>query len=146
MGYGDQKRIVLLQFPDRQKHFITNIQMTEPINVTPRASLDSGHRLLTVMCHASALLGVGIVLPLIVYLVTKDDNPAVKAHAAEAFNFHLSYCLWALLCIPLTFILIGGPLLFVIGIAALVLAIIGIVKAADDELYHYPVTIRILNS
>ena len=120
--------------------------MPEPINVTPRSSADSGHRLLSVMCHASALIGVGILLPLIVYLVTKDDNNEVKAHAAEAFNFHLSYCLWALLCIPLTFILIGGPLIFIIGIAAVVLAIIGIVKAADDELYRYPVTIRILDS
>jgi uncharacterized Tic20 family protein len=120
--------------------------MTDPINVTPRPSLDNGHRLLTILCHASALIGVGIVLPLIVYLVTKDDNSTVKAHAAEAFNFHLSYCLWALLCIPLTFILIGGPLLFIIGIAALVLAIIGIVKAADDELYRYPVTVRLLGA
>ncbi len=120
--------------------------MTEPINVTPRSPFDSGHRLLTVMCHASALIGLGIILPLIVYLVTKHDNPAVEAHAAETFNFHLSYCLWALLCVPLTFILIGAPLIFLIGIAAVVLAIIGIVKAADDELYRYPVTLRVLGS
>lgn len=120
--------------------------MPEPRNVTPRAKPDNSQRLLNVMCHASALLGVGILLPLIVYLVTKDDNHDVKTHAAEAFNFHLSYFLWALLCVPLTFILIGGPLLFVIGISVVVLAIIGIVKAADDELYRYPITLRILGS
>lgn len=120
--------------------------MPEPINVTPRPPSDSSHRLLNVMCHASAFIGVGIVLPLIVYLVTKDDHNDVKAHAAEAFNFHISYFLWALICIPLTFILIGGPLIFIIGIAAIILAIIGIVKAADDELYRYPITLRLLGA
>lgn len=118
--------------------------MSEPINVTPPtfSSADSGHKLLIVLCHASILLGVGILLPLIVYLVTKHDRTPVAAHAAEALNFHLSWVLWALICVPLTFIGIGALLLVALGLASVVLAIIGVVKSSNDELYRYPLTVR----
>ena len=118
--------------------------MTEPINVTPSAAPDSGHKLLIILCHASLLLGIGLLLPIIVYLVTKRDATPVPAHAAEAFNFHLSWALWALLCVPLTFIGIGAFLLLILAVASVILAIIGIVKSANDEFYRYPLTLRLV--
>lgn len=97
-----------------------------------------------ILCHVSALIGVGLVLPFIVWLVKKNEPDSVADHAKETLNFHLSYMLYALLCVPLMFIAIGVPLAFAIGIAAFVLAIIGAVKASDGVLYRYPLTIRFI--
>ena len=84
-------------------------------------------------------------MPLIIYLVSKNDKTIVATHAAEAFNFHLSFTIWALLCIPLTFIFgLGALLIGVLAIAAFVLSIIALVKAANDVVYRYPLTLRVL--
>lgn len=115
--------------------------MPSEINVTP---VDSSHRLLNILSHGAVFLGTPMLIPLIVYLVTKNDRTTVSAHAAEAFNFHLSFAVWALLCVPLTFIGIGFLLLVAIAITTLVCAIIGIVKASNDEVYRYPLTFRLL--
>jgi len=60
-------------------------------------------------------------------------NEAVARNAREALNFHLSILLYGLCCIPLIFIVIGIPILVVLGIASLVLGIIAAVKASDDK-------------
>lgn len=116
------------------------------INVTPTAPLDSAQKLLAILCHGSVLVGFPILAPLIIYLVTRDDQPTVAAHAAETLNFHLSYCLWGIVCALLAIILIGIPLAVALGIASFVLAIIGIVKAANDELFRYPLTVRFVGN
>lgn len=118
--------------------------MNTPINVTPTPP-DSSHRLLAILSHGSAFLGAPILIPLIVYLVSKRDNSIVPVHAAEALNFHISWFLWSLLCVPLVFVFgLGSLLLLILGISMFVLAIIAIVKAADDEVYRYPLTLRLV--
>ena len=97
-----------------------------------------------ILCHVSALIGVGFVLPFIVWLVKKSEPDMVAAHAKETLNFHLSWLLYVLVCVPLSWIVIGIPILFALGIAAIVLAIIGAVKASDGVLYRYPLTIRFI--
>src|SRR4051812_4666506 len=95
----------------------------------------------SMLSHLSAFLGVGLLLPLVVYLAMKGDSAYVTNNAREALNFHLSMLLYGLCCLPLILIAIGIPLLVLIGLASLVLAIVGAVKAADGGCYHYPLTI-----
>jgi len=94
--------------------------------------------------HLSTFVGLPFLLPLIVYLAMKGDSAYAAENAREALNFHLSMLLYALCCIPLTFILIGLPLLCAIGLASLVLAIVAAIKAADGGCYRYPLTIRMV--
>ena len=118
--------------------------MSFETNVTP---VESSHRLLNILSHGAWFLSAPILIPLIIYLVAKNDRTSVPAHAAEAFNFHVSWAIWCLLCVPLIFVFgLGTLLMFGLGIAAFVLTIIAIVKAANDELYRYPLTIRFLNT
>ncbi len=118
--------------------------MPAEINVTP-TSVESSHRLLNILSHGAWVLSAPILIPLVIYLVTKRDHTTVPAHAAEAFNFHVSWAIWSLCCIPLMLLFgLGTLLLFGLGIAAFVLMIIAIVKAANDELYRYPMTIRFI--
>lgn len=115
-----------------------------PTTTVPAAPIAGSDKALMILCHVSAILGVGFVLPFIVWLVKRRDPDMVADHAAETLNFHLSYLLYALLCIPLAIFVVGIPLLIVLGLATLVLAIIGALKASDGVLYRYPLTIRLV--
>jgi uncharacterized Tic20 family protein len=104
--------------------------------------LNSSDRLLVVLSHLSGFLGVGLLLPLIIYLVKKDDAPAVAAQACEALNFHISVLIYAIACIPLVFVLIGIPLLIALSLATLVLSIVAAVRSSDNTPWRYPLTLR----
>lgn len=108
------------------------------------APVATSDKALMILCHLSALIGVGILLPFIVWLVKRHEPDAVAAHAAEALNFHLSLLLYAVVLIPLCWVLVGIPLLIIMGIASVVLAILAAVRASDGGLYHYPLTIRLV--
>jgi uncharacterized protein len=94
--------------------------------------------------HLSMLLGVGIILPLVVYLAMRRESEYLAQNAKEALNFHISIYIYALCCIPLAFILIGIPMLILIGIGSLILAIVAAVKASDGGCYHYPLNLRLV--
>jgi uncharacterized protein len=120
---------------------------------TATAPSDSDARQWGAIAHASALIGlvIGIsaVGPLIVYLIRKDGDPWVRAQAAEALNFNLSWLIWlvglSLVTFVLFFVLVGVLLIPIIALGALawlVLVVIGAVRAGRGESFRYPLTIR----
>jgi len=120
--------------------------MMETTPLTDASLTPKGNdKIWSMLCHLSALLGVGFVLPLVVYLAMRHESEYVAANAREALNFHISVLIYCLCCIPLAFILIGIPLLFVIAVGALVLAIIATIKASDGQCYRYPLTLRLVS-
>jgi uncharacterized protein len=121
--------------------FESSIPAVPAAPVPPVASSDKA---LMLLCHLSVFLSAPFLLPFIVWLVKRNEDGPVGAHAAEVLNFHLSYLIYSLCCIPLIFLGVGVALLIVIGIASIVLAIIGAVKASDGILYRYPLTIRMV--
>jgi uncharacterized Tic20 family protein len=74
----------------------------------------------------------------------RNESEFVAANAKEALNFHISVYLYILCCIPLAFILIGVPLMVIIGLSSLILAIIAAVNASKGSCYHYPLTLRLV--
>ena len=116
--------------------------MNLPPPPLPHEPLGSGDRLLIVFCHLSLFVGLGFILPLIIFLVRREESPWVGAHAKEVLNFHLSIFIYALVFIPLCFVLIGIPLLIALGVFSFVCAIIGAIRGADGEFYRYPLTMR----
>ena len=106
---------------------------------------NTNEKLWNVLCHLSAFLGVAIILPLIVYLVTKDDaNSSIPLHAKETLNFHISLFIYGIISAILIFVVIGALLIAIIAIGGFILAIVGAVKASNGELYRYPFTIRLV--
>ncbi|MEY4490090.1 MAG: hypothetical protein RIQ79_2598 [Verrucomicrobiota bacterium] len=105
----------------------------------------SNDKLLAVLCHLSGFLGVALLLPLIIYLVTKPEAAYVRDNAREALNCHLSLVLYAIACLPLVMIIIGVPLLIALGIGGFVFAILAAIKASDGGCYRYPMCIRFVN-
>ena len=114
---------------------------TPPLTDAPLAPKGSD-KIWSMLSHLSALLGVGIILPLVIYLAMRKESEFVATNAREALNFHISVLIYTLCCIPLAFILIGIPLLVVLGLGSLVLAILATIQASDGQCYRYPLTLR----
>jgi uncharacterized protein len=117
---------------------------TMPLTNAPLAR-EGSYKIWSMLSHLSALLGVGFVLPLVVYLAMRRESEYVATNAREALNFHISVLIYSLCCIPLAFILIGIPLLIVLGLSSLVLAIMATVKASNGMCYRYPLTLRFVS-
>jgi len=96
-----------------------------------------------VLAHASVPF-LGVVGPLVVYLLHRDGNPYLRATAAEALNFSLLYTLAQVVGWVLTAVLIGFVLLPVVFVGGLVLAVLGALAASRHELYRYPVSLRLV--
>lgn len=94
------------------------------------------------LAHAGGLF-IGFLAPLLVYLLKEDDEFA-KAHARAALNMQISYAIWFLISLVLSLIIIGLVGFAVFGIMYFVCQIIGAVKASNNEMYAYPLTITFL--
>jgi uncharacterized Tic20 family protein len=113
--------------------------------VIPESTHNKDDKLWIVLCHLSLLLGVGFLLPLIVYLVKKQDSPLVANHAKEALNFHISVYIYGFISAILCFICIGIPLVIALCIGSVVCSILAAVKASEGSFYRYPLTLRLVS-
>jgi uncharacterized Tic20 family protein len=101
-------------------------------------------------CHLAALSGFvipfGNVLgPLIVWLIKKDTMPLVDQHGKEALNFQITVLIAFIISAVLTVVLIGVFLMFAVGITALVLTIMAVIKVSNGQLdYKYPFALRLI--
>ena len=73
-------------------------------------------------CHFAAFLGLvfpfgNLLGPLIVWQIKKDFDPFVDAQGKEALNFQISVALAAVVCFILMVVVIGFPLLMLLGLA-----------------------------
>ena len=99
---------------------------------------------MALLAHVLTIL-VGFIAPLVIFFVKKDESEYVREHAVESLNFQISVFIYAAVCIPLVFVIVGIPLLILIGTGALVLAIVATIKAAEGKDYKYPFTIRLVH-
>jgi uncharacterized protein len=96
------------------------------------------------LSFVAAYLFLGFVAPLVVLLVFGQRSAFVRANAVESLNFNLSWLLYAIISVVLLVVGIGIFLLMGLGIAYVILVVIASIRANNGELYHYPLTIRIV--
>jgi uncharacterized Tic20 family protein len=109
-------------------------------------------RMWAMFCHLAGLARFivpviisGIIAPLIVWQIKKDDYPFVDEQGKEAVNFQISMSICALVSIALIPVFcIGAFLLAAVEIVDLVFLLIAAVKANNGEHYRYPLTIRFI--
>jgi uncharacterized Tic20 family protein len=121
--------------------------VTLPSSNTPPSipRINGDEKALIILCHLSGFLGVGFILPLVVYLIKKAEGGPVAVQAKEVLNFHLSLLIYALCIAPLCFVFVGFVLLPILAIAAFVLAIVAAIKASEGFAYRYPLCIRFIS-
>ena len=124
---------------------------TPPENNVPDTSASESSeaskdaRTMALLAH---ILGIftSFVVPLIIWLIKKDDDEFIADQAKEALNFHITVIIayFAITIIAIVTMGIGFILYPVLGIGVLVLGIIAGLKANDGVAYRYPCTIRLI--
>lgn len=110
---------------------------------------DPRSRLWAMFLHFSVLVGyiipiIGFLAPIIIWQVKKWDLPEIDIHGKIVVNWIISYCIYLIGCIILSFFLIGILLVPVLCVLGLVFPIIGGIKANNGEAWRYPLSIRFL--
>lgn len=111
---------------------------------------DSETRQWAMFLHLSLLAGVlvpgaGFILPIILWQTKKNELPGIDAHGKMVTNWMLSALIYGAVFGLLSFLLIGLPLLGILGIVSVVFPIIGGMKANEGTLWAYPLTIRFIS-
>jgi hypothetical protein len=119
-----------------------------------RARPNRESRFWAIGAHLSALAGgflggvPAFLGPLVVWLARRQVDPFASLHGQAALNFNLSVLLYYAVLILFTILTFGlGSLVaislgFLIWLGWLVCSILGAIKAAADQEYRYPLTIR----
>jgi len=99
--------------------------------------------------HFSVLAGfvvpfAGLILPIILWQIKKDEIPEIDVHGKIVVNWLISALIYSAVGLLLTFVLIGKPLLFILGALCVVFPVIGGIKANNGVVWDYPLTIQIL--
>ena len=117
----------------------------------PMALQTQAEKQMGLILHLSQLANIvappaGIVAPIIIWQVKKDQMPALDAHGKMIANWIISSIIyWAVSCILLlVFFIVLIPMLGLV-IAGIAFPIIGALKANNNgELWEYPLTIKFL--
>ncbi|MCY7395756.1 MAG: DUF4870 domain-containing protein [Nocardioides sp.] len=99
--------------------------------------------------HWSAFVAAFVALaflgPLIVMLTKGNESAYVRRQAVEALSFQLTMLLYIVVSLTSILLLVGLVLAPIVGLAWLVLTLIGTIKSANGEEYRYPLTIRVVS-
>jgi uncharacterized Tic20 family protein len=85
-----------------------------------------------------------ILVPLLLWLVKRNDSAFVDEHGREALNFQITFTLYAFVAGILVLAWIGWILLVALAVAQAVLMIVASVHASQGEPYRYPFTLRLI--
>lgn len=99
--------------------------------------------------HLSQLAGyviplVGLIAPIVIWQMKKEQYPMLDEHGKTVVNWIISELIYFAVSFMLAFVLIGFPMLMILGLLAIIFPIIGGIKANNGELWHYPMTITII--
>ncbi len=96
--------------------------------------------------HLSQLLygvvGIGFIAPIVMWLISKDQNAQADRHGAAILNWLLTSSIALPVYAILSFFIIAIPFLIIYALLVHVFPIIGAIKAANGECWEYPTSIR----
>lgn len=103
--------------------------------------LTTEQKILCAISHLGIFTGLFVVLPLIIFLLSKDKF--VKDQAKEALVFQLFVFAGIIISVILMIVLIGFITIAIVGLVALILPILATIANANDKFYEYPLTTEI---
>lgn len=118
--------------------------------ITGSPTPTSDERTWGLLAHLSGLIssffcfGLSFLGPLLVMATKGKESSWVNEQAKEALNFQITVTGAVIVSAISMFCLVGFVLLPVVGLGALVLTIIGALKANEGVMYRYPLTLRLI--
>lgn len=85
--------------------------------------------------------GAGLVIPILMWALNKDEHSEINLNGLIILNWMLSALIYSFVCFLLIFIFIGIPLMFILGLVALIFAVVGGIKANEGQYWPYPMSI-----
>ena len=101
--------------------------------------------LYSMLMHLSQLLvvsGLGIIVPIAMWVIGKDESDFVRRQGNRMMNWFLSSLIYMVVFGLLCLVVIGIPLLMLLAILEIVFPIIAALKANNGEFWSYPMAIR----
>ncbi|MEM8662267.1 MAG: DUF4870 domain-containing protein [Pseudomonadota bacterium] len=97
--------------------------------------------------HLSQLLsfvsfGLGLVVPVLMWVVNKDNNKQIDQHGRVVLNWILSAIIYSIISGVLVFLYVGYLGLALVAFLTIIFSIVGAMKANQNELWSYPFSIR----
>jgi uncharacterized Tic20 family protein len=101
------------------------------------------------LLHISQLAGyavplAGLIAPIVIWQLKKEEMPELDAHGKVVVNWILSLLIYAVVSALLMLVLIGFLMIAVLVVLAIVFPIVGGIKANNGELWKYPLSITFL--
>lgn len=101
------------------------------------------------LCHLGAFAGfvlpfANVFVPLVLWLMKKDTSAFVEAHGKEVVNFQITLTGVLALCTLLYLVLIGFMFHIIFVVFAVVVTVLGAIKAQNGEGFRYPLTWRLV--
>ncbi len=124
--------------------------MAEAPSPATAATISKEERNWAMLAHLSGLLAFatligGVLGPLVMWMIRKDDMNFAADQAKEALNFQITVFVAGLIAGVMCLILIGFALLGILVIVDLILMIIAAVKASEGVNYRYPFNLRLIS-
>ena len=105
---------------------------------------------LLVITHLTQLLTCltgfgGLIVPLILWATQKEKVEGIDRHGKAIINFQLSLIVYAIICIPLIFVIVGIFFLILLGLLSIIFPIINAIKASNGESPSYPLSLNFVS-
>ena len=119
---------------------------TQETNTDPAEVMGMKPNTYCMLLHLSQLTsfisgGLGIIAPIVMWVIAKDKSPLVDAHGKNVMNWLISALIYGLISLVLIIVGIGILLLIALVILDIVFAIIGALKANEGVVWKYPLSI-----
>lgn len=114
-----------------------------PIEIEPRGEVSQDDINLALISHVGTMFG-GFFVPLIIWIIKKDESQFVAEHARNSLNFQLSMLIYVIVSIIMVFLVVGIFVLLAIAVFATIVVILATVAASKGEHYDYPLTINFI--
>ena len=110
---------------------------------------DKNARMWSMILHLSLLTNLilplaGIIAPIVIWQIKKDEYPIVDVHGKNAVNWIISAVIYSVICFILVFAVVGIFLFFILGALSIIFPIMAGIKANNGEVWKYPLTFQFL--
>lgn len=101
------------------------------------------------LMHLSQFAGIivpfgGIALPIIMWATNKDKSSIIDQHGKNILNWMISFYIYISISTILILLVVGIFTSIALCLVAVIFAIIGAIKANNNETFNYPLTITFI--